>query len=243
MNKNWDNLTDEQRKQITMDDVIAAGKSFFVDSKEFEKDARTYLNHTPNGKKHWQNSSNFFDAIKPYVDDENMDSPFIFDLRRQQYETVIAYVNSGANDFNSTQVLKDKNQTYVPSAMVAAHFNNLMQSKSAFEKQFPGIDIGYQKADKSTIRGEYKITINDINNLLYIYRQLRDNPKGLNWAELENQKELIARWGIKDIKSVFAQMDKMLEANQQSRFDSTKETTESTKQNLLQKLFTKKQGR
>ena len=243
MNKNWDNLTDEQRQQITMDEVIAAGKSFFVDSKEFEKDACDYLSHNPKKTNHWQKSSNFFDAIKPYLDDENMASPFIFDLRRQQYQTVIAYVNSGADDFNSTQVLKDKNQTLVPSAMVAAHFNNLMQSKSAFEKQFPGIDIGYQKADKSTIRGEYKITINNINNLLYIYRQLRDNPKGLNWAELENQKALIARWGIKDIKSVFAQMDKMLETNEQSRFDATKETTGNTKQNLFQKLFTEKQGR
>ncbi len=243
MNENWDNLTDEQRQQITMDEVIAAGKSFFVDTNEFEKEACDYLSHNPKKTKHWQKSTNFFDAIKPYLDDENMASPFIFDLRRQQYQTVIAYVNSGADDFNSTQVLKNKKQTYVPSAMVAAHFNNLMQSKTALEKQFPGIDINYQKANTSTIRGEYKITINNINNLLYIYRQLRDNPKGLNWAELENQKALIARWGIKDIKSVFAQMDKMLEMNDQKRCDSTKETTESTKQNLLQNLFTKKQGR
>lgn len=240
MNKNWDNLTDEQRKKIYLD-MIPARASFILDAEKFENEARDYITQTQEGREHWKNSSNFYDAIKPYLDAKNMSSPFIFDLRRQQYASVIAYVNGGADDFNSTE--QNNKHICIPSAMVAAHFNSLMQSKEVFEKECPGIEIGYQNADKGTMQGGYKITLNNINNLLYIYRKLRDNPKGLNWAGLENQKALIARWGIKDIKSVFAQMDKMLEINEQSRFNSTKKTTESTKRTLFQKLFTKKQGR
>ena len=232
--------TDDLRKRIYAEDI--SGNCWGGKSATEVGDAY-FSKMTPEEQDHWGKSSSFYDAILPYLKRNKEPSPFVWDLRRGQYAACIGHINGGANDFNGTEGCIGKSfdgspehasvspdfddVTMCPSAMIAYHFyHNALHDPKAKKEDL------YRPSS-------FQHFVNKTNDLLYMYKKLRDE-KGISEKAVEAVQKKIDENPKEEhfqIKDVFKQMDDLLKIPENERFAAPKEPAkEEKKPNILGRL-------
>ena len=156
-------------------------------------------------------SKSLWDRLRPYLLRDSIASPFVYDFRRGKISAAIYYVNTGANDFNQV----DPKSEFVPSIMLALHFNDPRDCKQESEKE----DC-IQKA----------------NDFVYIYKKLLENhPDGLNDAMIDAYEAKHPEQKIRETLNKIAEYAKQPE---NERFIETpKQEPIQEKPGFLSRLF------
>ena len=230
--------TDDLRREIYVEDVHG---SYWGNKSASEVGDMYFSKMTPEERDHWEKSSNFYDATLLYRINNKSVSPFVWDLRQEQYAACIGHINGGANDFNSAEGCIGKsfdgspeyasvsgnsdNVTLCPSAMIAYHFyHNALHDPKARKEDL----------DRPS---SFQYLVNRTNDLLYMYKKLRDK-KGISEKAVEAaQKNLDGKPKEEhfQIKDVFKQMDELLDNPE--RFTTPKEPAkEEKKPSILSRL-------
>ncbi|MBP5344432.1 MAG: hypothetical protein J6Y85_05125 [Alphaproteobacteria bacterium] len=162
-----------------------------------------------------------FDAYQEmFYQDFNGETPFTYDLRRNQIEAVIAYVNAGANDFNCVRrntTSRPTSDADIPSIYVASLFADSLIGLIA--------DIKNQSSIEN--RQNY------LNDLVYIYRGLK--KFGLNQKLIDSYKKA---WPEVTVDSIFGLMDSYAKQPEETRWNDIEKDAEN-----IQKLVTPQMAR
>ena len=202
------NYTDEDRAKLMPQDLSAmvGGVDLVGLEAELGKDGSDEQRRCFSEK-----SSNFYDGIRPYLLAKGREMPLFEDVFKRNSKAAVMHVNARANDFNSA------NEEMCPSIMLAHWFDERMAALNV--------------AQTAENRKFYQTEIND---LLYVYKKLRDykkeiiiyapgNPtpqvkvaeQGLNQEIIDAYKKTHPK---EDIPAIFDQMDALLEHPEQERF-------------------------
>lgn len=178
-------------------------------------------------KTHIECAKNFYDAIQPYCIKEFHTTTFVHDFwQYADLKPCIAYVNCGADDFNSAT------NYACPSAMIAERFVGeytkwkecckQITSGANLNKRATKIPLDFEHNDENSVY--YNESIVRMNDLLYMYKQIKESERGINFVMIEKvQNEVDKDAGnspLKDLQilDVFAQMDKFLAMPEEKRF-------------------------
>ena len=155
--------TDEQRAKVLAGDYSTEFGGVNVNG--LLEDFRNYANKAER-KAFEDHQTDWYSAMQTYLLNRDIDLPLLHDLRGRHSMAAVSHVNAGANDFNSS------NGGVCPSVAAADYFGDLMYALTK-----PQVSGNAEKLKK------YQ---NEINDILYVYRKLKEHKRIEGVIELGN---------------------------------------------------------
>ena len=227
--------SDEQRERMYLDTIPKECSWMGQNAQELAE--FFYEQATETEKEKFGSSSNFYDAAYPIMLRVLKGwTPMNRDLFRGQHEAAIAYVNGGANDFNSAEIDASANER-VKSSHANKEDIELFVSRDpkALERfykegrilppsllvvgQFCEMMADTLEACEHGQMNQREIIgrIDSAGDCLYIYSKLKE--RGLYEVAIESRLKRFPNEKAKAIKETFKQMDKLLDVPEAQRFD------------------------
>ena len=182
-----------------------------------------------------------WDRLEPYVRHRE-NSPMVRDVFRGcTLELAMCYVNDGANDFNQAE----EKTNLSPSIVMAKRFGNYRAHAERREEELRKLfeneeTTGGKKVFDEAKFEQYKLgdkilqeDYEDINDVLYVYRMLKEHPKGLNY-EIIKKRDL--EFPEEKNLETMSRMDALLAIPEEERFHP-KAQSEKSKNGFWRSLF------
>ena len=216
---NQNAYTDAERTQFGEQLYTQLGGCIYL-----EQTKKTLLEKgTPEDKAAFNGPGGLWERLSPFLRHSDIPTPLVYDLRRAVPALSICYVNDGANDFNQA----DAQSGFTPSILVALKFAaELSEIKKREEllRQDSQSDADFEQ--KRTEDNKLNRMHCYVNDYLYIYRKLKEDPRGLNYAFIATRESKIPQ---ERISETLKQMDAFLAIPEAERF-SPKDQTSQTEQ-------------
>ena len=173
-----------------------------------------------------------WERLSPFLKHSDIPAPLVYDLRRSAPALSICYVNDGANDFNQA----DSQSGFTPSILVALKFatelSEIKKREELLRKDSQNDADFEQKRSEDSKINRMQCYANDY---LYIYRKLKEDPRGLNYAFIAARESKIPQ---ERISETLKQMDTFLAIPEAERFSpKKKESQTEQKPSFWKRLF------